>query len=26
VLVDTFDLVEQALGRPIHLPKIASIA
>jgi hypothetical protein len=23
-LVDTFDLVEQALGRPIHLPKIAS--
>ena len=21
VLVDTFDLVEQALGRPIHLPK-----
>jgi hypothetical protein len=24
VLVDTFDLVEQALGRPIHLPKIAS--
>lgn len=23
VLVDTFDLVEQALGRPIHLPKIA---
>ncbi len=25
VLVDTFDLVEQALGRPIHLPKIASI-
>src|SRR4030081_2217143 len=22
VLVDTFDLVEQALGRPIHLPKI----
>jgi ketosteroid isomerase-like protein len=26
VLVDTFDLVEQALGRPIHLPKIATIA
>jgi ketosteroid isomerase-like protein len=26
VLVDSFDLVEQALGRPIHLPKIASIA
>jgi ketosteroid isomerase-like protein len=24
VLVDTFDLVEQVLGRPIHLPKIAS--
>jgi ketosteroid isomerase-like protein len=24
VLVDTFDLVEQALGRPIHLPQIAS--
>jgi ketosteroid isomerase-like protein len=24
VLVDTFDLVEQALGRPIHLPRIAS--
>jgi ketosteroid isomerase-like protein len=23
VLVDTFDLVEQALGRPINLPKIA---
>jgi ketosteroid isomerase-like protein len=23
VLLDTFDLVEQALGRPIHLPKIA---
>jgi hypothetical protein len=23
VVVDTFDLVEQALGRPIHLPKIA---
>src|SRR5450759_2174606 len=26
VLVDTFDLVEQALGRPIHLPTIASFA
>jgi ketosteroid isomerase-like protein len=27
ILVDTFDLVEQALGRQIHLPKIsASIA
>jgi ketosteroid isomerase-like protein len=24
VLVDTFDLVEQALGRPIHLPKIST--
>jgi ketosteroid isomerase-like protein len=24
VLVDTFDLVEQALGRPIHLPRLAS--
>ena len=24
VLVDTFDLMEQALGRPIHLPRIAS--
>jgi ketosteroid isomerase-like protein len=24
VLVDTFDLVEQALGHPIHLPKIGS--
>lgn len=24
VLVDTFDLVEQTLGRPIHLPKIGS--
>ena len=23
VLVDTFDLVEQALGHPIHLPKLA---
>ena len=26
ILVDTFDLVEQALGRPIHLPKVASFA
>jgi ketosteroid isomerase-like protein len=26
VLVDSFDLVEQALGRPIHLPKIATQA
>ena len=26
VLVDTFDLVEQALGRPIHLPKMVSFA
>lgn len=26
VLIDTFDLVEQALGRPIHLPKMASFA
>jgi ketosteroid isomerase-like protein len=26
ILVDSFDLVEQALGRPIHLPKIASFA
>ena len=24
ILVDTFDLVEQALGHPIHLPRIAS--
>jgi hypothetical protein len=24
VLIDTFDLVEQALGQPIHLPTIAS--
>ena len=23
VLIDTFDLIEQALGAPIHLPKIA---
>jgi ketosteroid isomerase-like protein len=26
ILVDTFDLVEQALGRPIHLPRISSFA
>ena len=26
VLIDTFDLVEQALGHPINLPKIASYA
>jgi ketosteroid isomerase-like protein len=26
ILVDSFDLVEQALGRPIHLPKISSFA
>jgi len=26
VLLDTFDLVEQALGRPIHLPRITSFA
>ena len=26
ILVDTFDLVEQALGRPIHLPRITSFA
>ena len=25
VLVDTFDLVEQALGRAIHLPKMSSV-
>jgi ketosteroid isomerase-like protein len=25
VLLDTFDLVEQALGRPIHLPKLTSL-
>ncbi|MGV7212816.1 nuclear transport factor 2 family protein [Bradyrhizobium sp. UFLA05-112] len=25
VLVDTFDLVEQALGRPIHLPKMSRL-
>jgi ketosteroid isomerase-like protein len=26
VLLDTFDLVEQTFGHPIHLPKIASMA
>src|ERR1700688_5142801 len=26
VLVDTFDLFEQTLGRPIHLPKMTSVA
>jgi ketosteroid isomerase-like protein len=26
VLVDSFDLVEQTLGRPIHLPRITSVA
>jgi hypothetical protein len=26
VLVDTFDLVEQTLGRPINLPRMASFA
>jgi ketosteroid isomerase-like protein len=26
VLLDTFDLVEQVLGRPIHLPKLSSFA
>ena len=26
VLVDTFDLVEQVLERPIHLPKMTSVA
>jgi ketosteroid isomerase-like protein len=26
VLLDSFDLVEQTLGRPIHLPKISSFA
>ena len=26
VLLDSFDLVEQALGRPIHLPKLTSFA
>jgi hypothetical protein len=24
VLLDTYDLVEQVLGRPVHLPKIGS--
>jgi hypothetical protein len=26
VLLDSFDLVEQALGRPIHLPRMSSLA
>jgi ketosteroid isomerase-like protein len=26
ILLDTFDLVEQVLGRPIHLPRMVSIA
>ena len=26
VLLDSFDLVEQALGQPIHLPRMASFA
>jgi ketosteroid isomerase-like protein len=26
VLLDSFDLVEQALGQPIHLPKLTSFA
>ena len=26
VLLDSFDLVEQTLGRPIHLPRISSFA
>lgn len=26
ILVDTFDLVEQVLGRPIHVPKMTSFA
>jgi len=26
ILIDTFDLVEQALGRPIHLPRISPSA
>jgi ketosteroid isomerase-like protein len=26
ILLDTFDLVEQVLGRPIHLPKMVSTA
>lgn len=25
VLVHTFDLVEQVIGRPLHLPRIASV-
>jgi hypothetical protein len=25
VLIDTFDLVEQALGRAIHLPKMTGV-
>ena len=25
VLLDTFDLVEQVLGEPIHLPKMNSV-
>jgi ketosteroid isomerase-like protein len=25
VLIDSFDLVEQALGRPIHLPRMTSV-
>src|SRR6201989_2009561 len=26
VVIDTFDLVEQALGHPIHLPRLTSVA
>ena len=26
VLVDSFELVEQALGRPLHLPRMTSVA
>jgi len=26
VLLDSFDLVEQSLGRPIHLPSMTSVA
>jgi len=26
VLLDSFDLVEQALGQPIHLPRMTSLA
>jgi ketosteroid isomerase-like protein len=26
VLIDSFDLVEQALGQPIHLPRMTSVA